>query len=145
MTDRTELERQIAELQAQLAAMDAEPDWLRNIEWHKPAHRAVMASVKLGAWMSAALDDPKVCDAMKADIQEWFSAGEPMELLGQALEAATLSRVPAAAWPGEAELRDIEGDVKVAVSVFAQRHEAISTAVRMTYEALRAHMTGGAA
>jgi hypothetical protein len=27
MTDRTELERQIAELQAQLAAMDAEPDW----------------------------------------------------------------------------------------------------------------------
>lgn len=44
-----------------------------------------MASVKLGAWMSAALDDPNVCDAMKADINEWFSAGEPMELLCQAL------------------------------------------------------------
>ncbi len=56
--------------------------------WHKPAHRAVMASVKLGAWMSAALDDPAVCDAMKADIREWFSAGEPMETLNQALAAA---------------------------------------------------------
>lgn len=29
--------------------------------------------------MSAALDDPDVCDAMKSDIQAWFSAGEPFE------------------------------------------------------------------
>lgn len=66
----------------------AEPfAWTDELEWHKPAHRAVMASVTLGSWMSAALDDPKVCDAMKADIREWFSAGEPMETLGQALEA----------------------------------------------------------
>lgn len=36
------------------------------------------ASEKLGAWMSAALDDPDVCEAMKADIREWFSAGEPL-------------------------------------------------------------------
>lgn len=35
------------------------------------------ASFALGAWMSAALDDPKVCEQMKADINEWFSAGEP--------------------------------------------------------------------
>jgi len=40
-------------------------------------HRAVMASVKLGAWLSAALDDPDVCDEMKSDIKEWFSAGDP--------------------------------------------------------------------
>ncbi len=39
--------------------------------------RVIMASVRLGAWMSAALDDPKVCEEMKADIREWFSAGEP--------------------------------------------------------------------
>lgn len=39
--------------------------------------RSVMASVKLGAWLSAALDDPNVCAEMKADIREWFSAGEP--------------------------------------------------------------------
>jgi hypothetical protein len=67
----------------------AEPDepfkWVDGISWHKPAHRAVMVSVNLGSWLSAALDDPKVCDAMKADIREWFSAGEPMEILGQAL------------------------------------------------------------
>ena len=40
--------------------------------------RVIMASVKLGKWMSAALDDPSVCAEMKADIHEWFSAGEPM-------------------------------------------------------------------
>jgi len=62
--------------------------WTEGVGWHAPAHRAVMASVKLGAWMSAAMDDDKVCDAMKADIREWFSAGEPMEILGQALAAA---------------------------------------------------------
>ena len=60
-------------------------DWTDDVAWHKPAHRAVMASVRLGAWLSAALDDPNVCDAMKADIREWFSAGEPMEILSQAL------------------------------------------------------------
>lgn len=64
----------------------AEPfAWTDGVSWHKPAHRAVMASVALGAWMSAALDDPNVCEAMKADIREWFSAGEPMEILCQAL------------------------------------------------------------
>lgn len=64
----------------------AEPfAWVDKLEWHKPAHRAVMASVKLGGWMSAALDDPAVCEAMKADIREWFSAGEPLETLGAAL------------------------------------------------------------
>ena len=61
--------------------------WTDDVAWHKPAHRAVMASAKLGAWMSAALEDPAVCDAMKADIREWFSAGEPMEMLCQALAA----------------------------------------------------------
>lgn len=50
--------------------------------------RAVMASVKLGAWMSAALDDPSVCDAMKADIREWFSAGEPLSTVRAALKEA---------------------------------------------------------
>lgn len=38
-------------------------------------HEAVMASVAVGGWLSAALDDPKVCDAMKADIDRWFSSG----------------------------------------------------------------------
>jgi len=38
-------------------------------------HEAVQASVGIGGWLSAALDDPKVCDAMKTDINSWFSAG----------------------------------------------------------------------
>lgn len=29
----------------------------------------------IGSWLSAALDDPKVCEAMKADIREWFGGG----------------------------------------------------------------------
>lgn len=38
-------------------------------------HKAVYASVKIGGWLSAALDDPNVCEAMKADINHWFDAG----------------------------------------------------------------------
>lgn len=29
----------------------------------------------VGSWLSAALDDPKVCDAMKSDIRDWFNNG----------------------------------------------------------------------
>lgn len=29
----------------------------------------------IGSWLSAALDDPKVCAEMKRDINEWFDAG----------------------------------------------------------------------
>lgn len=36
------------------------------------------ASDRLGAWLSAALDDPGVCAEMKADINAWFSAGQPL-------------------------------------------------------------------
>lgn len=75
----------IADLEAEATQLGDPFSFADGIAWHKPAHRAVMASVKLGAWMSAALDDPKVCEAMKADIREWFSAGEPMETLCQAL------------------------------------------------------------
>ncbi len=67
--------------------MDRDPFvWAASLEWHRPAHRAVMASAKLGGWLSAALDDPAVCEAMKADIREWFSAGEPMETLCQIID-----------------------------------------------------------
>lgn len=80
-----------------------------SIAWHKPAHRAVVASVKLGAWMSAALDDPQVCDEMKADIREWFSAGEPMETLCQALTA--LTQAPRSCCAEEREIvDDFNGD-----------------------------------
>lgn len=60
-------------------------EWVSRIKWHSPAHRSIMASVQLGKWMSAALDDPNVCDAMKADIKEWFSAGEPLQIMTAAL------------------------------------------------------------
>lgn len=36
------------------------------------------ASDALGKWLSAALDDPEVCSEMKADIEAWFAAGQPV-------------------------------------------------------------------
>jgi len=59
-------------------------DDLTPPHWHDlpedaMVRRSVMASVALGSWMSAALEDPGVCDAMKSDIREWFSAGEPVQ------------------------------------------------------------------
>jgi hypothetical protein len=59
----------------------------------KPDHarrRVIMASVKLGSWLSSALDDPNVCEEMKADIREWFSAGEPV--VGWASNISTQSQ-----------------------------------------------------
>lgn len=41
----------------------------------------VAASLALGAWMSAALDDSKVCDEMKRDINRWFDASMPVPAL----------------------------------------------------------------
>lgn len=33
--------------------------------------------MKIGKWLSAALDDPQVCQEMKYDIRNWFDAGKP--------------------------------------------------------------------
>ena len=51
---------------------DFAPIWEESILLAE--HEAVQASVDVGGWLSAALDDPNVCDAMKADINSWFSA-----------------------------------------------------------------------
>ena len=47
------------------AGMPAEADEMRE------------AAYNLGKWLSAALDDPNVCDEMKRDIHAWFSTGMP--------------------------------------------------------------------
>lgn len=39
---------------------------------YKMEHRS--PADRLGAWLSAALDDPNVCDEMKGDIREWFDS-----------------------------------------------------------------------
>ena len=58
--------------------------------------RVIMSSVRLGKWMSAALDDPNVCEEMKADIRDWFSAGEPVVGWAAALSSpASQSMEPA--------------------------------------------------
>jgi len=52
---------------------DFAPIWEESILLAE--HEAVQASVDVGGWLSAALDDPNVCEQMKADINRWFSAG----------------------------------------------------------------------
>ena len=52
---------------------DFAPIWEESILLAE--HEAVQASVDVGGWLSAALDDPNVCDQMKADINRWFSSG----------------------------------------------------------------------
>lgn len=52
---------------------DFAPIWGESILLEE--HEAVQASVDVGGWLSAALDDPNVCDQMKADINRWFSSG----------------------------------------------------------------------
>ena len=44
--------------------------------WQAPQSTKVADA--LGAWLSAALDDPAVCDSMKDDIRAWFEAGQPL-------------------------------------------------------------------
>lgn len=56
-------------------------------EWVADAHNADLAAPpaqsadsggelwEIGSWLSAALDDPKVCDEMKAAITSWFEGG----------------------------------------------------------------------
>ena len=45
---------------------------------------AVVGHKTIGHWLSAALDDPLVCDEMKTDISLWFESQD------RALRAATL-------------------------------------------------------
>lgn len=83
------------------------------------------ASDRLGAWLSAALDDPKVCDAMKADIEAWFGDGKPAAPLPPATDPAMgqryqhVKRGTVYEVVGEAKVQDagdrgiVEGDVVV--------------------------------
>jgi hypothetical protein len=72
-----------------IATAGADAERARVVAWAKTiGHEQVMASVAIGAWLSAALDDPAVCEAMKADIRRWFSSGQPFaETLMQGIEA----------------------------------------------------------
>jgi hypothetical protein len=86
--------------------------------------RAVMANVRLGAWMSAALDDPAVCDAMKADIREWFSAGEPVQMLSASTTALQAELAEARALLAEVHALFEDGVAGVDHRGFQQKGEA---------------------
>lgn len=57
---------------------------------------------ELGKWLSAAMDDPNVCDAMKADINAWFNAGQPVPNAAVLVSREAVARViDPAEWYGE--------------------------------------------
>ena len=41
---------------------------------HDLMHCATSSDIAIGAWLTAALDDPEVCDAMKTDIRNWMES-----------------------------------------------------------------------
>ena len=43
-------------------------------------NRKRQADLKIGAWLSAALEDPSTCQSMKNDINEWFECTPKMEV-----------------------------------------------------------------
>ena len=71
----------IAALQARAETAEAKYDEALYID-----HESVLASVGVGRWLSAALDDPNVCDEMKADIRRWFASGHPSFKWGEQAE-----------------------------------------------------------
>lgn len=70
MTDKELIEQVAREVKE---GDDFAPIW--DVSILLAEHEAVRANVEVGRWLSAALDDPRVCDGMKADINRWFSAG----------------------------------------------------------------------
>jgi hypothetical protein len=181
MTDRTELARQIAdcdsaiscaetkvkqqqrrraELQAQLAAMDAEPDWeawrpalntfLQATGWKagpswvdEKRIRGLIAALPLAP--RAAMDDAAVEALARSVVANYYPDLPVGKLPGydvsvaQSAIRATLSRVPAAAWPGEVERASI------AWQAYLESDSAHpSTVAENAMNALIAHMTGGA-
>ena len=61
-----------ARMTADIALIVASPENIPHdaeADAHSPFDR-------LGAWLSAALDDPQVCEEMKADIRAWFAYGK---------------------------------------------------------------------
>lgn len=42
--------------------------------------RKHQADLKIGAWLSAALEDPSTCQSMKDDINEWFECTPEMHM-----------------------------------------------------------------
>jgi len=58
------LKKQLTALQSELASAEECIEDLRSVEFN------------IGKWLSAALEDPNVCDEMKADIVAWFTSKE---------------------------------------------------------------------
>ena len=57
--------------------------WQKTAEQESGSHSATnkeIADEKIGKWLSAALEDPTTCGAMKDDINEWFMAVEEERL-----------------------------------------------------------------
>lgn len=61
------------------AILDAEGDGGAVATVGQPPEREelISASLAIGGWLAAALDDPAVCAEMKRDVNRWFDAAMP--------------------------------------------------------------------
>lgn len=86
----------------------------------------VGASEDIGWWLSAALDDPAVCDEMKAAINKCFAAGQPApQLLAQMLDAMVWAE--AALAPFSKEPADKCGISKLRAAIFSAQDALASS------------------
>jgi hypothetical protein len=153
---RAELEQQIAELQAKLAAMDAEPDWepavVRFMERYIEA--AGKGVLLIGDYVKPALEaalplapaelvDEEAARKLAEEYSEQAYREEDDSFATYSEQAAylairaTLSR--SARWPGEAELREmaLQSSCTLNQTIRTNYGSCIEMARR-----LRAHMTG---
>ena len=96
-------------------------------------HESVLASVGVGRWLSAALDDPNVCDEMKADIRRWFASGHPSFKWG---EQAARDQAVARAEAAEAEAAPMNDDLlmRIADACIGHPHAKIPWPHRLLHE-----------
>lgn len=57
-----------------IGRVDWSPDFMSNKPRSSEFIAMRVASERLGVWLSAALEDPGVCEEMKRDIRSWFDA-----------------------------------------------------------------------
>ena len=73
------------------------------------------ADLRIGAWLSAALEDPSTCQSMKDDINEWFECTPEMH------------SIPMQKPTGDKPMKDLETDAFIAVSDMVEHEDGSAT------------------
>ena len=84
------------------------------------------ADLRIGAWLSAALEDPSTCQSMKDDINEWFECTPEMH------------SIPMQKPTGDKPMKGLETDAFITVSDMVEHEDGSATfKIDTTTEATR--------